>query len=478
MNFNRESFAIFFAVVLALHSLNLPWKLRKFNLLIFSYIFYAAWKPEFVLLIVFSTIVDWFAARKMYYSESKAVRNAWLGVSLVANFGLLSYFKYGQFLFDNYGYLLSWLGEHHSQVNLGITLPVGISFYTFQTLSYSIDAYRRTSEPWHSFLDYALYVTFFPQLVAGPIVRSSDFLPQCVEPKRANISQFSWGLALMLLGLFEKVVLADVLLAPLTEKAFSGAVPTDFMQAWTGVLSFAMQIFGDFAGYSTTAIGIALCLGFTFQDNFRFPYAAVGFSDFWQRWHISLSSWLRDYLYISLGGNRKGTFRTYYHLMVTMLLGGLWHGADWKFVAWGGLHGVFLIIERFAKRLVGHWNIWRSNLMRLLLMLITFGCICLTWVFFRANDFMSACNYVKALLCVNCASPSASNVGYIKPIEQGLVIGIAMAMLTLHWILRDTTLEDAAKRVPWWIRAIILSGMMIAIVTMTGDDRAFIYFQF
>jgi D-alanyl-lipoteichoic acid acyltransferase DltB (MBOAT superfamily) len=361
---------------------------------------------------------------------------------------------------------------------LGITLPVGISFYTFQTLSYSIDAYRRTSEPWHSFLDYALYVTFFPQLVAGPIVRSSDFLPQCNEPKRATTVQFSWGMVLVLLGLFEKVVVADVLLAPLTEKAFGGGVPSDFVQAWAGVLSFAMQIFGDFAGYSTTAIGIALCLGFTFQDNFRFPYAAVGFSDFWQRWHISLSSWLRDYLYISLGGNRKGAFRTYINLMATMLLGGLWHGADWKFVAWGGLHGLFLIVERFSKRICGQWQIWSSTAAQLVLMLITFGCICLTWVFFRAKDFTSACQYIKTLLYLSGPGNIESTAGYIKPTEQILVFGVAIAMLTLHWLLRETTLEDAASRLPWWVRGICLSGIIIAIVTMSGEDRAFIYFQF
>ncbi|MCA9211540.1 MAG: MBOAT family protein, partial [Planctomycetales bacterium] len=308
MLFQQESFAIFFAAVLVLHFMNLPWKLRKFNLLICSYVFYAAWQPAFVLLIMLSTVIDWFAAKNMYYARSNVVRNAWLLISLAANFGMLFYFKYGQFLFDNYGQLIGLLGLEHHPRDLGITLPVGISFYTFQTLSYSFDAYRRRSEPWPDFLDYALYVTFFPQLVAGPIVRSSSFLPQCIEPKRFDVQKLSWGLTLALIGIFEKVVIADGLLAPITERAFGQpdsmrdiVPPGTIEEAWTGVLSFSMQIFGDFAGYSTTAIGVAMCLGFNFQDNFRFPYAAIGFSDFWQRWHVSLSSWLRDYLYIPLG---------------------------------------------------------------------------------------------------------------------------------------------------------------------------------
>ncbi|MFC1758935.1 MBOAT family O-acyltransferase [Planctomycetota bacterium] len=474
MNFHRESFAIFFLAVLALHYLNLPWKLRKFNLLLCSYIFYAAWEPVFCFLIVFSTIVDWFAARKMYYSESMSVRRLWLGISLCANLGLLSYFKYGQFLYDN---LAPWLAREFSPTDWGITLPVGISFYTFQTLSYSFDAYRRKAEPWHDFIDYALYVTFFPQLVAGPIVRSTDFLPQCLEPKRANAAQLSWGMSLVLLGIFEKVVIADGLLAPISERVFNGSVPTSAIQSWVGVFAFAMQIFGDFAGYSTAAIGIAMCLGFKFQDNFRFPYGAIGFSDFWQRWHISLSSWLRDYLYIPLGGNRRGSARMFINLMITMLLGGLWHGADWKFVAWGALHGVFLIVERILKSLFGRLKIWSTLIGRIGLMLATFASICVTWVFFRGQDFPWSLAYVRTMF-LGGNGESTESLANIKATEQALVLGITLGILAVHWCLRDTSLEDAAKSVPWWIRSVLLSAMIIAIVTMSGDDRAFIYFQF
>ena len=270
----------------------------------------------------------------------------YLAVSLVANFGLLGYFKYGTFLLENFLAVVRSLGWDLTLATPSIILPVGISFYTFQTLSYTLDVYRRKTTPADSFLDYALYVTFFPQLVAGPIIRAVDFLPQCRRPKSFHGQAIGWGLCLMLLGLFEKMAVADGLLAPIAEAVYDSPAHLDFVSAWCGTFAFAGQIFLDFAGYSLCAIGAALCLGFGIQDNFRFPYAAAGFSDFWRRWHISLSSWLKDYLYIPLGGNRHGWFRTFASLMITMLLGGLWHGASWTFVVWGGLHGFYLAVER------------------------------------------------------------------------------------------------------------------------------------
>ena len=474
MNFNSYSFAIFFAAVLALHSMRLPWSLRKFNLLLCSYIFYAAWRAPFVVLIWISTIIDWYASQMIFKSESRAAKRAFLLLSLLTNLGLLGYFKYAQFLWDNSWQIFSMLGFETGPIDWGIILPVGISFYTFQTLSYTIDIYRGKSKPWHSFLDYALYVTFFPQLVAGPIVRSSDFLPQCVEPRRGNAAQISWGFVLIVIGLFEKRVVADGLLAPLSDKAFNDPAALGFLDAWFGVFSFAGQVFGDFAGYSTIAIGVALCLGFTFQDNFHFPYAAIGFSDFWQRWHISLSSWLRDYLYIPLGGNRKGAVRTYVNLMLTMLLGGLWHGASWTFVVWGGLHGIYLVIERLLKNRLGHWEIWRVSIVRIGLAILTYLLVCLTWVFFRAQDFTDAMTFAKTMVSFN----NGIHHAVIKSTEIVLVSGVTLTMLSLHWLLRDSSIEEAAQRLPWWMRGLILAGMMVAIVTMSGDNIAFIYFIF
>ena len=264
--------------------------------------------------------------------------------------GMLGYFKYGTFLLENFRLaMLAW-GVDYQPPEMDIVLPVGISFYTFATMSYTLDIYLRRAQPARNFLDYALFVTFFPHLVAGPIMRPTELVPQFEQPRRANANQLCFGLALMTLGLFQKVVLADGFLAGPAEAVYDGMKAPGALDAWIATLAFSGQIFCDFAGYSTTAIGAAMCLGFAMPDNFRFPYAAIGFSDFWRRWHITLSTWLRDYLYIPLGGNRHGEARTYMALMATMLLGGLWHGASWTFVVWGGLHGIYLAAERLLRR--------------------------------------------------------------------------------------------------------------------------------
>ena len=294
MLFNSLTFVVFFAIVLALHNASLPWKTKKVNLLIASYLFYAAWNPPFVLLLWLSTVVDWWVARRIYDTDRQSRRRALLGVSLAVNLGMLGYFNYGGFLLENWAALMSTIGVDWTAPGWDIVLPVGISFYTFQTLAYSLDVYLRRAKPADSLLDFALFVTFFPQLVAGPIVRPTQLIPQFQTPVKANRNQLLWGLGLVTLGLFEKIVIADGALAPAADAVFGADKAVPFTDAWLGTLAFAGQIFSDFAGYSTAAIGIALCLGFSLPDNFRFPYAAIGFSDFWQRWHISLSSWLRD----------------------------------------------------------------------------------------------------------------------------------------------------------------------------------------
>jgi alginate O-acetyltransferase complex protein AlgI len=309
MVFNSLTFIVFFAFVLALHSLPLGWTTRKINLLVASYLFYAAWNPPFVILLWISTVVDWYAAQGLVRSERPAARRAWMLLSVVVNLGMLAYFKYGGFLLDNFRALMSAFGVDYQPPSFSIVLPVGISFYTFATLSYTLDVYLRRAAPARSFLDYALFVTFFPHLVAGPIMRPTELVPQFAEPRRATSDQLRFGLALMTLGLFQKIVLADSFLSKPAEMVYDGSKTPGVLDSWIATLAFSGQIFCDFAGYSTTAIGIALCLGFAMPDNFRFPYAAVGFSDFWRRWHITLSSWLRDYLYIPLGGNRHGAAR-------------------------------------------------------------------------------------------------------------------------------------------------------------------------
>lgn len=470
MTFNSLTFILFLLIVLgSYHSLR-SWTARKALLLASSYLFYAAWNPPFVALLLFSTVVDWFAARRIHANTGGAKR-AWLMVSLASNLGVLSYFKYGQFFMDSFVSFMAQLGIQYQAPAMDIILPMGISFYTFQTLSYTLDIYRGTSKPCGSFLDYALYVTFFPQLVAGPIVRAVDFLPQCIEPKRASAAQMGWGVILLIVGLFQKIILSDRLLAPVVDPIYAHPESASFVTAWFGTLAFSGQIFCDFAGYSACGIGVALCLGFALPDNFRYPYAAIGFSDFWRRWHISLSSWLRDYLYISLGGNRWGELLRMRNLMFTMLLGGLWHGAGWHFVVWGGLHGLYLVLERVCQQLFGEQAIWKTAFGRFALGMLTFILVTITWVFFRSPNFATAYSIASAMFGGGVAEAQIGG-------RMWVAMGIVGAILATHWALRSSSLEECYSRLPRWVVVALLSAMLLAMIFTHGESRGFIYFQF
>jgi len=472
--FNSLTFLVFFALVLALHNAPLPWKVKKTNLLLASYVFYAAWNPPFVILLWISTIVDWRVAKKIYAEDRMSRRRGWVAVSVLVNLGLLGYFKYGEFLLENWQVLMSTIGVTWTAPDWDIVLPVGISFYTFQTMAYSLDVYLRRAKPADSLLDFALFVTFFPQLVAGPIVRPTQLIPQFQKPVRANRDQLLWGLGLMTLGLFEKIVIADGALAPAADAVFGADKPVPFSDAWLGTLAFAGQIFSDFAGYSTVAIGVALCLGFSLPDNFRFPYAAIGFSDFWRRWHISLSTWLRDYLYIPLGGNRKGWHRTQANLMVTMLLGGLWHGAAWTFVVWGGLHGFYLGVERFLQRRFGGAKIATTFGFKLFLGLLTYFLVNLTWVFFRAPDFPTAWSMTRTMLGFGVEGSELVLSTYLVAVVVAVTVGI----LVVHGFMRNRRLEQVVANAPWWLVGSVWAAMLFLILISQGSGDAFIYFQF
>jgi alginate O-acetyltransferase complex protein AlgI len=469
--FNSLTFAVFFACVLALHALPLPWTVRKTNLLIASYLFYAAWNPPFVLLLWISTVVDWYAAQGLVKARRHGARRAWMLLSVVANLGMLAYFKYGTFLLENFRVAMLAMGVDYQPPAFDIVLPVGISFYTFATMSYTLDIYLRRAEPARSFLDYALFVTFFPHLVAGPIMRPTELVPQFEQPRRASANQLCFGLALMTLGLFEKVVLADGFLAGPAEAVFDGAKAPGALDAWIATLAFSGQIFCDFAGYSTTAIGAAMCLGFAMPDNFRFPYAAVGFSDFWRRWHITLSAWLRDYLYIPLGGNRHGEARTYLALMATMLLGGLWHGASWTFVVWGGLHGLYLSVERLLRRRFA--SVRPGALALFGIALLTYALINITWVFFRARDFTTAWRMLVAM-----AGQQAGAAPILPAVDVIAVAVIVSGIVATHWLMRERTLESVIARTPAPLLAALWACLAFAIVIEQGSGNAFIYFQF
>ncbi len=469
--FNSLIFLIFFAAVLGLHALPLAWRARKTNLLLASYIFYAAWNPPFVVLLWISTLTDWFAARRMVATQG-GKRRFYLVISIFVNLGLLGYFKYGHFLEENFTRLMTAFGVDYEISAGSIILPLGISFYTFQSMSYSFDVYRERIRPADSLLDFALYVSFFPQLVAGPILRASFFLQQLAEDNRQRITDYGLGFTLIVIGLFEKIVLADGMLAPVVETVYSSATDASGVDAWIGTLAFAGQIFFDFNGYSIIAVGLARCLGFNLPWNFLSPYAAVGFADFWRRWHVTLSAWLRDYLYISLGGNRRGSIRTYVNVMLTMLLGGLWHGASWLFVLWGGAHGLLLILERIAKHLFGRVALFQKPSVQAALGLLTFLLVCLTWVLFRAEDLESA-SYLLGVMLLPVQGASL-----IQFDDIAVVILTIAALLAAHRFMHDRDLGTVIKRLPWPMIGLMLAAMLIAILLSPGEERDFIYFEF
>src|SRR5829696_7193880 len=495
MLFNSYSFIVFFVIMVALHYIPFAWKVKKRNLLIASYIFYAAWNPPFILLLWLSTVVDFFVGKALYSQENKYKRKLLLVVSLIGNLGMLCFFKYGGFLLENFVTLVNSLGINYHPAKPNIILPAGISFYTFTTLCYTIDMYKKKSEPVKSMLDFSLFVTFFPHLVAGPIVRPPQLVPQFETPHSATQKQLTQGLLLLSLGLFMKVVLADSMLSKSADMVFSAPNALHTLDAWMGVLAFSGQIFFDFAGYSTCAIGVASCLGFVLPENFLYPYAAVGFSDFWRRWHITLSAWLRDYLYIPLGGNRTGKFKTYVNLMITMLLGGLWHGANWTFVVWGGLHGLYLCVEKLIQDMrkpkimipVEIQNIEKVVVQgymaprflrkvtysNFLLALITFFLINVTWVFFRSADFTTAWRLLSSMF------GNVTNGAAILPTLSVIKITIiTIALVACHWMMRNTRVLNVAGKSPWWLVGIVWAAMLILLILTQESSGSFIYFQF
>jgi D-alanyl-lipoteichoic acid acyltransferase DltB (MBOAT superfamily) len=476
MVFNSYTFIVFFVILLGLHNLNLPWKLKKINLLWASYLFYALWNPPFILLLWLSTVVDFYAAKLMAKEERPLQRKLLLTVSLILNLGMLSYFKYGGFLLENFNILMSSIGIAYQAAKPDIILPIGISFYTFVTLSYTIDIYRKKFAPEKSFLDFALFVTYFPHLVAGPIVRPENLLPQFKSPVKATRDQFMWGLFLITLGLFLKVGIADGMVSETADFIFGLPCPVNPIDAWSAVLAFSAQIFCDFAGYSTCAIGVSLCLGFTLPDNFRYPYAAIGFSDFWQRWHITLSSWLRDYLYIPLGGNRKGSGILFMNLMITMLLGGLWHGASWTFVVWGGLHGIYLCVERLIRnvRKKSDTVIQSANTFsNFMLALLTFILINITWVFFRAQDFGKAMLMILSMFGVIPNAPK-----FVSTLDVYKIAIVTVGLLATHWFMRNSSLSELGKKMKWWQIGFAWAAMLIIVILTQKSSGSFIYFQF
>ena len=468
--FNTAEFFIFLAVVLLLYRA-LPHGGQNWLLLAASYLFYGWWDWRFLTLIAASTLLDWWMAlvseRARLEGRPAAARRA-LTASIAANLVLLGFFKYFNFFVDSAEHLLRGFGYDGSTWTLRIILPVGISFYTFQSMSYTIDVYRGELRATRSLRDFALFVSFFPQLVAGPIERATALLPQVQGARRVTRTDWEEGLLLFGLGLFRKVAIADPA-GSIADGYFADPAACSSVQLGVGVGLYALQIYNDFAGYSDMARGTARLLGFTLMRNFHHPYFATSFSDFWKRWHISLSSWLRDYLYIPLGGNRKGPVRTRINLMLTMLLGGLWHGANWTFVVWGGLHGLYLIVQHGLSGVAPRPRAaWLRTAQTAASALAVFASVNLAWLFFRAPDFATAGTYLLGLLAF---TPGAE--GAIAPL---LVLGAFTLMIDVPQAMAGD--EYVFLEWPVGRRALAAATAGLLLVAGGTTHAPFIYFQF
>ena len=474
MFFNSVEFLIFLPVVLGVYYI-LSRRAQNAWLVLASYFFYGWWDWRFCGLLALSTVIDFTCALRINTSSDSRVRRRWLLLSLCANLGILGFFKYFNFFVDSAAALLSAVGLQPHLPVLRVLLPVGISFYTFQTMSYTIDVYRRQLAPTRSFLDFALFVSFFPQLVAGPIERAGNLLRQFAAPRAVTRPMVESGCFLILAGFFRKLVIADGV-APLVDTVFAAPATADWLSLACGAAAFALQIYGDFAGYSDIARGVARLLGFELMVNFRQPYLSRSVTEFWRRWHISLSTWLRDYLYIPLGGNRHGTAATYRNLMLTMLLGGLWHGARWNFVVWGGLHGLFLAVHKFfltrAHRKIAAES-RAFSLPGLLATAATFALVSFAWIFFRAPTFADA---------ASCVAGLATLRGGLSALPWGLLAKLAVfaaltAVLDLPAYRRYS--QEALLDWPWPLRGATYAAMFLLVVLLRPlNDVPFIYFQF
>ncbi|MBZ8182074.1 MBOAT family O-acyltransferase [Oscillatoria salina] len=473
MLFNSLTFVVFFLLVYSLYLLLLKhYRAQNIFLLVASYIFYGSWNWRFLILLIISTVVDFFVSQWMSQTSNLQRRKLLLTVSLLTNLSILGFFKYFNFFVESFIQLFNWLGIAANPITLNIILPVGISFYTFQTLSYTIDVYRGKLIPAKNLLDFAVYVAFFPQLVAGPIERAENFLPQITHPRKVKLAQINAGLFLILWGYFKKVVIADNI-GLIANAVFNNYTDYQGIDVIIGILAFTVQIYGDFSGYSDIARGISKLMGFELMVNFKLPFFAINPSDFWARWHISLSTWLRDYLYIPLGGNRQGTFNTYRNLGITMLLGGLWHGAAWNFVIWGAYHGLILIIYRMVSREREHLDPWGgkysypSILAKMLLMFILAN---IGWVIFRCTS-LEQMGYILTHIGLSWSENTADFL------TNFLWLTVPLLIVQIHQYFTGDLL--ALIKLNLWLRVPIYSLFLVSILLYGYRESVeFIYFQF
>jgi alginate O-acetyltransferase complex protein AlgI len=474
MLFCSRQFLLFFTVVFAVYWA-LPWRRARVGWLVAaSFYFYASWNRWLALIVCGSTLLDYLVARGLDASTSQRFRRLLLGLSLMANLGLLVYFKYANFFLRSVEDALKGAGLTTSLPVLQVILPIGLSFYTFEAINYTVDVYRRRTPAERNLFHFMLFILFFPHLVAGPIVRARDFLPQIRRPKRWDPARLQLGAQYLLMGMFKKLAIADRM-AQFVDPVFSNPQHYSSGAVWLAVLAYALQIYCDFSGYTDMALGAAHLLGYKLAQNFNMPYLAGNISEFWRRWHISLSSWLRDYLFIPLGGSRGTRRQTERNLMITMTLGGLWHGASWTFVIWGVLHGALLIVHRRFREICDN----RPALDKLLQswpgrafgIAATFLSVCIGWVFFRATSFGLARTVLYRL-----AVPHGGIRSPMHP--RGFWITVAV-VVACHALAQRGVGERLAARVPVPVRGLAFGGIVTLILLVAPQaSKAFIYFQF
>ncbi|MEZ5046511.1 MAG: MBOAT family O-acyltransferase [Chitinophagaceae bacterium] len=481
MFFNSIDFAIFLPLVFILYWFvtNNNLKLQNFLIVVASYIFYGWWDWKFLSLILFSSIVDYLVSRQLGIEEHKSKRKALLWISIMINLGLLGFFKYFNFFLANFKAAFSFFGSEININSLNIILPVGISFYTFQTLSYTIDVYNKKLKPTNDFIAFSAFVSFFPQLVAGPIERATHLLPQFYTKRTFDYAKAVDGLRQILWGLFKKIVIADNC-AEYANQIFNHSNHHSGVTLLLGALFFTFQIYGDFSGYSDIAIGTSRLFGFDLMRNFNFPYFSRDIAEFWRRWHISLSTWFRDYLYIPLGGSQGGTVTKIRNTFIIFIVSGFWHGANWTFIVWGALNAIYFLpllltnsnrnnIETVAKGKL------LPNPKEFFAMLLTFGLTVLAWIFFRAENIAHAYHYILGIF----KNPhSYIQIGIYW--KYKIVLCLILLFIIIEWIGRDG--QYAIERIGYtWkrpLRFALYYAIIIAIIWFTGKDQQFIYFQF
>lgn len=474
MLFNSLIFILFLTVVIpTYYCLSTRW--QNIFLILASYVFYSYWDYRFLSLIMISTCINYYLALRIQSAHSDRLKRLFLIISLSCNLGFLGFFKYFNFFINSFSTLTQSFGFGPFTNSLHIILPLGISFYTFQIMAYIIDVYRGKQSATTDFISFALYVSYFPQLVAGPIERSQHLLPAIQSKRIVTREQITAGVQLILIGFVKKIAIADAV-APHVNMFFTKPQQFSSLDLLCGMYLFALQIYGDFSGYSDIARGVSKLMGIELMINFKQPYLSQSISEFWRRWHISLSSWLRDYLYIPLGGNRKGTLATYRNLFITMFLGGLWHGAAWVFVFWGCLHGIYLAVHRFFRNSIIKSSFPSESqnfIVKAIKILITFHLVCFAWIFFRAPNFATAYSYISTLVSFSSLWFTDSSLLMLTVFYVLFVLAIDLPSYISD---RELLLSDQS---PWVWRGLVYA-LLIITLSFIGESHVqpFIYFQF